>query len=115
MGVWGTEPSNESKEDWCGNWESLSRFGDLLSDELAFLRRVSLRELLGDSIELFAVEAFEELLLLFTAVFDGGHDVLCFDVVNDDGNGGASGMVVIVDVLVTALATLAVRCRILVT
>jgi hypothetical protein len=62
------------------------------------------------------VEIFNELLLLFNTLDVDGHDVLGFVVVdNDDGNGGASGIVVIVDVLVTIFATLEVRCRILVT
>lgn len=84
------------------------------SDELAIRLRVSFIELFGESFDGFV----DELLLLLFEVFRTvvGDDQLAFDFRFDPatGTGGASGIVVIVDVgFGMTLATLGVRCRIL--
>jgi hypothetical protein len=56
--------------------------------------------------------------LLFGEAIGDGHVTFALAVFNDEGNGGASGIVgiaAVIDMLPDVVAILAVRCRILVT
>ena len=116
----GEEVENEEKElsdrsNDCG-WDSLVSFrGDFASDELSFRRRSSLAEVVDES-DVFRAEVFEEALL--PAAAGDGQDAFDLIVFKEDGRGGASGIVVIVEEveMVDALAaTLAVLWRMFVT
>lgn len=93
----------------------MSFLGDFASDELSFRRRRSLIEIVEES-DVFRADVFDELLL--TPAGGDGQDAFGLAVFNDDGRGGASGIVVIVEeveIFDATCATLAVRCRMFVT
>lgn len=117
VGYCTVEPSVESNDCCCccwSCWASVSLLDALASDELVILRRVSCGALFEDSGGELDVVVAPGLLWLWAAD-KPGQDVFGLTEFNGVGSGGASGIVAIVDVLVTVLAKLDVRCLIFAT